>query len=694
MTVQQALDELAGRFGILAEFEDLAGQRQRIRRETQLALLRANGLQLDNDAMILAQLAELQQIESRRKYPREIIVTASRAAGLDLSPEAEWRLQLDGEQDIRLEGRTGPLFTLPPLPSGVHRLTVGSGADSETIRLIAAPQRAPLLEDVTGRSRIWGVNTALYGLHSARTAGIGDFADLTAAVAGTGAMGASFLGINPVHNIGWMEHDTISPYSPSHRGFLNTAHIAADRICGLERSGAARAVGEQLRQAFARSSARDFIDYQRHYQTHGGALSALYEIFLREADNSAKQEFDEYCREQGEPLQKFALFEALSERHGPDWRDWPRSLQTMGAGETAVPGPADESKRFHSWLQWVATSQLAAAQRQARGGGMALGLYLDLAVGPRRGAAETWCEQAIVAEGVSIGAPPDFLSPAGQKWDLAGFAPAKLAETGYQAFRDILAQTMRHCGVLRIDHVLGMNRSYWIPDDGSPGGYIRQPFQSLLAMVAIEAERAGTVIVGEDLGLVPDGFRETMRAHGLYSYSVLQYEKTADGAIAGPDQLRPASLACFGTHDTPTLKGFYHGHDIDWWQKLNWIDADGALQARANRQNEIAGICAWQQASGETDSDARSFDHLNICVHSALANSDVAMVSVQLDDVFGEMEAQNLPGTINEHPNWRRRCQIPVEAFDHNENLLKIAGLMHQGARNAPDVKRENSSDH
>ena len=694
MTAQEALDELAGRFGILPDFHDLAGQRQSIRPETQLALLRANGLQLDNDAMILAELAELQQIDSRRTYPREIIVTSGRDASLDLSPEADWRLQLEGEPEIRLEGRTGPQFTLPPLSSGVHRLTVGSGAASETIRLIAAPQHAPSLQDVTGRARIWGVNTALYGLHSARTAGIGDFGDLAGAAAATGAIGASFLGINPVHNIGWAEHDTISPYSPSHRGFLNTAHIATEQIRGLERSGTARAVSDELRQVSANNSASDLIDYRSHYQNHSAALWALYEIFVREADSGAKQEFDEFCREQGAPLQKFALFEALSVMHGPDWRHWPQALQTVAGGETHVPDTAEDSKRFHSWLQWVATGQLAAAQQLATNSGMALGLYLDLAVGPRRGGAETWCEHAIVAEGVSIGAPPDFLSPAGQKWDLAGFAPAKLAETGYQAFRDILAQTMRHCGVLRIDHVLGMNRSYWIPDDGSPGGYIRQPFQSLLAMVAIEAERAGTVVIGEDLGLVPDGFRETMKARGLYSYSVLQYEKTADGAIAGPDHLRPASLACFGTHDTPTLKGFFHGHDIDWWQKLNWIDADGALQARANRQDEIAGICAWRQASGDADSDERSFNHLNICVHSALANSDVAMVSVQLDDVLGEIEAQNLPGTINQHPNWRRRCKIPVEAFADNDNLLKIAKLMHQGARNAPDAKRENSSDH
>ncbi|CAN0459429.1 unnamed protein product, partial [Scytosiphon promiscuus] len=293
------------------------------------------------------------------------------------------------------------------------------------------------------------------------------------------------------------------------------------------------------------------------------------------------------------------------------------------------------AKRFQKWLQWIAVSQLSQAQDASSNNGMALGLYLDLAVGPRRGAAETWCETDTVADGVSIGAPPDFLSPAGQKWDLAGFAPRKLADTGYQALRDILAQTMRHCGVLRIDHVLGMNRSYWIPDDGSPGGYIKQPFESLLAVVAIEAERAETVVIGEDLGLVPDGFREAMRARGLYSYSVLQYEKNQDGQINRPDKLRPSSLACFGTHDTPTLKGYFEGRDIDWWQKLDWIDADGASDAKSQRQKEIAGLCDWESTSDSEAIDEGSFDHLNGCVHSALASSHIAMISVQLDDVLG-----------------------------------------------------------
>lgn len=683
MTADDALNELATLFGILPEFVDLGGQQQFTAKETKLALLRANGLQLDDGAMIQSALKDIRQARAARNYPIEVIVVAGERTRFALPENVEWGLRLEGTQEIAFEGRAGAEYRLPSLVSGIHTLFVGPDKAREQVRVIAAPRGAPSLETITGQSRIWGLNTALYGLHSSQTRGLGDFRDLAITAATLGSMGAGFLGINPVHSIGWAEHDTISPYSPSHRGFLNTAHIAADQIPGMQHSAAALTV---LQKAGDEGASGSVIDYQQHYRGHSNLLQELYKLFEPEAEASAKANFEMFCQQQGSALDRFASFEALSEIHGADWRDWPLEIQKADRSGAGVP---EIAKRFHKWLQWIAASQLSQAQDTSRNSGMALGLYLDLAVGPRRGAAETWCETDTVADGVSIGAPPDFLSPAGQKWDLAGFAPRKLADTGYQALRDILTQTMRHCGVLRIDHVLGMNRSYWIPDDGSPGGYIKQPFESLLAVVAIEAERAGTVVIGEDLGLVPDGFREAMRARGLHSYSVLQYEKNQAGQINRPDKLRPSSLACFGTHDTPTLKGYFEGRDIDWWQKLDWIDADGASDAKSQRQKEIAGLCDWKSTSGNETIDKGSFEHLNACVHSALASSHIAMISVQLDDVLGEAEAQNLPGTIDEHPNWRRRCKIPVEALETDESLLRIAKLMKDGARSAPGEQTE-----
>jgi 4-alpha-glucanotransferase len=271
---------------------------------------------------------------------------------------------------------------------------------------------------------------------------------------------------------------------------------------------------------------------------------------------------------------------------------------------------------------------------------------------------------------VSIGAPPDHLSPEGQNWNLAAFAPRKLRAQNYAPFRQILRSTMRNAGILRIDHVLGLNRSFWIPDDGNPGGYVRQPFAALIALIKIEAERAGTVVVGEDLGLVPDGFRAAMRRDGFLGYSVLQYEKDEHANFRDPSECDRQVLACFGTHDTPTLRGFAEGRDIDWWSRLGWIDDDKVLTTRAQRQNDV-GVLAKLAVS-----DAGAPDRLAGSVYSALARSPAALVSVQLDDVLGQVEAQNLPGTVDQHPNWRRKYDLPIHAIEGGTALQTYSGWM------------------
>lgn len=331
------------------------------------------------------------------------------------------------------------------------------------------------------------------------------------------------------------------------------------------------------------------------------------------------------------------------------------------------PHPSDERLEFHMWLQWVAETQLAQAQARGKAAGMPLGLYLDFAVGSRRDGAESWCEQAAVAQGVSIGAPPDQLNPEGQNWNLTAFAPRKLRAMRYRPLRRIIAQTIRHAGIIRIDHVLGLNRSYWIPDDGSPGGYIHQPFESLLAIIKIEAERFNCAVVGEDLGLVPDGFRDTMRDNGFYGYSVLQYEKDDHGGFGETDPVATQALSCFATHDTPTVKGYETGRDIDWWEKLDWIDAQAADVMRHDRRVEVDAF------RGDSDFQDR--------VHGHLAHSNATLVTVQLDDVFGVVEAQNLPGTIVQHPNWRRKYDVDLCKFSLDGRLTAVASLMRSAGR-------------
>lgn len=658
MSAPNDLDALAEAYGILPSFHDLSGAVQPTSPETKQALLRANGLALDNDAMIAEALAEFHATRYDRMHPPEKVVRSGEAFALPLSQETEWRLEREGELCVAMEGHDGAQIDMPALPSGVHTLTVMAGGRTESITVIAAPEACPSVEAVAGNPRVWGVNAALYGLRSARNRGLGDFEDLARSAEAFAAHGAGFLGINPVHSIGWSERDAISPYSPSHRGFLNTWHIATDRIPGT--------LGHRPDLSTDESG---WIQYQDFVRDHRDTLESLYASF----DLDTETEFSDFCDARGEPLAQFALYEVLSESHGPDWRTWP-------AGVAAQDAPP-ERIRFHKWLQWLADTQLAGAQSRARQGGMGLGLYLDLAVGARRGGAESWCERDSIAQGVSLGAPPDHLSPDGQNWQLAAYAPNKLARQNYAPLRRIITETMRHAGVLRIDHVLGMNRSYWIPDDGSPGGYIRQPFEALLAIVAIEAERAGAVVIGEDLGLVPEGFREALGARGLYGYSVLQYERGDQEVLRHPDTLRPDSLLCFGTHDTPTMKGFWSGRDIDWWRKLDWIDDAGAKAAHDRRERDRQTLSGQETPSSFVDVRDR--------VHRAMATSPVAMVSVQLDDLCDHVEAQNLPGTINEHPNWRRRYAVAVERFGSELDLGALGETMMQGGRNTPPDRIE-----
>lgn len=676
---EDALNALARRFGVLEEFRDLSGVIRPTGRDTKLALLRANGLHLDTDVMILETLSALTAADTARRYPREVIVESGKPKAIGFGAGAEWRMELEGGAGSAPAGRDPDGIRLPSLASGVHSLFVEAADGTEEITVIAAPESVPMLADVTGRDRLWGLNVALYGLQSERNLGVGDFADLAQAAKIFGSVGAGFLGINPVHALGWADHDVISPYSPSHRGFLNAMYIAPDRILGTSMPESIKSIVRREGADIADLRASEAVGYGRYNERQRRLLAAAFGEFDARSDAAERSMFDKFRSERGGALAKFALFEAISELHGPDWRVWPEELKDAnGSDAQALNKQLSDKIRFHAWMQWIADRQLGAAQNQAQASGMALGLYLDLAVGSRRGGAETWCETETVAQDVSIGAPPDHLSPAGQKWNLAAFSPEKLFKNKYKAFRNTIAESMRYAGVLRIDHVLGLNRSFWIPDDGSPGGYIRQPFEALLAIVAIEAERANTVVIGEDLGLVPDGFREALATRGLYSYSVLQYEKNDRGHFRDPATLRPQSLACFGTHDTPTLKGFWKGRDIDWWRKLGWVDDERAAQLKQGREHEKADLMAQgsMQAPQET-----AFGGVSSHIHGLLAQSPAAMVSVQLDDVLGHCEAQNLPGTIDEHPNWRRRCILPLESIEGDARFSRLGRQMEQNGR-------------
>lgn len=673
MTPDAALKALADRVGIFPEYRDLSDTVRPTSPETQRALLRANGLAVETASEVRETLSKSDAEDAARLMPPECVVPSRASHVLDVPAGAEWTVVLEsGEQAAA--GRSTGQVRMPPLPSGVHELQLKSGALAQTVLLIAAPPRLPGLETL-GVSKAWGVVGTIYGLRSERDFGLGDYSDLGDISSVLGHSGAAFYGINPVHALGWNYSDTVSPYSPSHRAFLNAGHLAPDLLaeqCGCLSMAAVVAEASGPVEALRGS---EVVDYAGHDALLRHLLERLFTLFETDAPNPVKEAFQTFCSAEGQSLSDFALFEALSETLGPDWRSWPDGAQDVARQEP----PPLRRLAFHKWLQWLSDRQLDAAQQKAIQAGMPLGLYLDLAVGARLGGAESWCEQGSIADGVSIGAPPDHLSPAGQNWNLTAYAPRKLAQKRYAPFRHMVARIMRHCGLLRIDHALGLTRSYWIPDDGSPGGYIRQPFEIFAALIAIEAERANTLVVGEDLGLVPDGLREQLDDLGFYGYSVLQFEKT-DGVPNDPASLRPRSLACFGTHDTPTLRGFYEGVDIDWWARLGWIAPEEKPGKLAERARDVDAFTAVAPPAYRDTSAAEGFRD---AMHATLAHSPAALVAVQLDDVLGERQAQNIPSTTTEHPNWLRRSPLSIKDIESVDGLKDLRAIMQDGGRPA-----------
>jgi 4-alpha-glucanotransferase len=646
MTQDQALATLAERAGIVSEFRDMQGKTRVTTPDTQRALLTANGIECGSETQVRDSLKAIE----RAPETQDILVESNQAATIKTPVSGGWAVHDDETGCLVADGSADGAVTLPPLPSGIYVLSQSQNVRKQTI--LVTPKRLSGLGD----DRLTGLTLALYSVRSDRNTGRGDFRDLSELTQIAGQAKLGFLGINPVHNMGFADTQSFSPYSPSHRGFLNTDYIALDHIPGLETSRKAAVILAGNDDEFARLRASDSVLYQPHKMAHRAALERLYHVFADDAPAPITAQFQSFVNAGGSPLEIFASYEAKSEILGPDWRTW---------GATDETATDQNRVAFHKWLQWVADCQLGQAQTHAKTAGMSLGLYLDLAVGPRRDGAESWCEQDSIAHGVSVGAPPDHLSPEGQNWNLAAFAPRKLQSAQYGPLRRILAQTMRHAGVIRIDHVLGLARSFWIPDNGAPGTYIKQPLESLLAVIKIEAERHGTVVIGEDLGLVPDGFRKTLRQHGIYGYSVLQYEKDKSGAFRDPATAPKQVLSCFATHDTPTVKGFETGRDIDWWAKLDWVTGPAAKKAKTARGKDVKALRKFSKQSSFSAS-----------LYDTLARSPSAMVAAQLDDVLGQVEAQNLPGTIDQHPNWRRKYDTPLDELSTHPALMEFIDIM------------------
>ena len=565
-----------------------------------------------------------------------------------------------------------------------------------------------------GQQRMFGPAVQLYALRSRRNWGIGDFTDLSTLIELAAARGADLVGVNPLHALFPTAPEAASPYSPSNRRMLNVLYVDVEAVAELVECEAARArVGASaFREQLARLRSAPLVDYAGVASLKLDVLGMLYRRFRDHhlARGTARaQAFRAFQASGGDDLAKHAAFEALHEtlcaanpRATP--ASWPASLRDPGSPEVAAFTDAHrERTEFFEYLQWQAQAQLAAVAARARATGMAVGLYRDLAVGVNSAGSEAWQDAPLFAHATHVGAPPDEFNQKGQDWGLPPWIPQRLAQAHFDSWTAVLRANMRFAGALRIDHVMGLARLFWVPAGASPdaGAYVRYPFDDLLAILAHESRRAKCLIVGEDLGTVPDTVRDAMARLGILSYRVLLFERRSDDSFAPPIDYPVDALATFSTHDLPTLRGFLEQTDLRARDALGLFPTPQlrehlyalrrADHARLRAALRDAGLL--EESATADGTPAPQFDDALVrAVHAYLARTPSRLMTFQLEDVFGAGEQVNLPTTTEDrYPNWRRKLPLDLERYASDGRFDAVCAAIRaegRGRRTATQATR------
>ncbi len=684
MTADVAVERLAALVGIPSGYRDAFGK------PVEVGLGRRRGI-LDHLGFPSATEAEAEDSILRARtlrgmlLPSTVAAEAGRPVEIALSAgsgdEAVWRVTDEagrsrgGRAAVRHDGGRAAM-TLPALAAGYHALDLAVGGVEARATVVAAPARcwepAWMRED----ARAWGLAAQIYAFRSATNLGIGSYGDVKEAVMGAAPLGAAFLGLSPVHALFSADRTKVSPYSPSSRLFLETIHIDPTAVRGFAGSRAARLLSEKAGRIGAlRETA--LVDHEGVWAELSPVLEALW-LERRDAFASGLGAFR---RNQGNPLDAHATFEALSERfrhEGRSWLgEWPEPYRDCASAEVrAFVREKADRVGYHAWLQQVADEQLAAAAAAARTGGMSVGLYRDLAVGSDRGGSELWSAPDRFGRTLSIGAPPDLLAPQGQDWGLPPLNPLILEANGLAAFRALVQANMRHAGAIRIDHAFQLQRLYVIPvgEGGGAGAYVDYPFAAMLAVLRLESHRAEALVIAEDLGTGPEGFSDAVMASGVLSYRVLAFERQPDGAFKPPSAYPRAAMTVVTTHDLPTFTGWWRGLDTDLRQSLGIYDPEQGDRERAERVVERARLTEALAAEGLAGPpDAPPLE----AATRFLARTPSALNAIQYEDVLGSLNQPNMPGTTEGHPNWRRKLEAELATIDAPGGpLAKIAAAV------------------
>ncbi|MBA2484981.1 MAG: 4-alpha-glucanotransferase, partial [Nitrospira sp.] len=626
-------------------------------------------------------------------------------AGPQLVPQEE--RDLAGCRAVRFQ-----LPLVPDLPLGYYDLSVvtkGSNADTRgSLRIVVAPPHCYLPDGMGQGTGVWGLAVQLYSLRSQTNWGVGDFTDLSRLVEWAGTeLGAGIIGLNPLHALKNSRPHHLSPYSPTSRLFLNELYIDLDRLPEYLTSPDAQRVRDspEFKQELEKARRADFVDSESVVRVKRTMLDCAYRQFLKDNYSGIEPSLkptsargwllERFMRDEGDSLERFALFQVLEEERrlvesSPKlWPEWPEHYRSPGSPALREFVKRHRKRvRFFQYIQWVAADQLRDAKARAAQVQMTIGLYPDLALGSDRNGAEAWMLQDVLALGADCGAPPDAFAPQGQNWGFAPFHPLRLKATGYRSFIELVRKTLRQGGAVRIDHVMMLFRLFWVPRGltAAAGAYVQYPAEDLLRLLALESTRTQTLVIGEDLGTVPDYVREQLARYKILSYRVFYFERNWNtGAFNLPSAYPDQSLAVVTTHDLPTLSGYWTGEDIRLRASLGmYPNEETRRQVLEERTRDKGHMLAALQgaglwASGLSDQLEQvpvMTPELCRAIHVYLATSRAWIVMANLDDLIGEVTQMNLPGTLDAYPNWSRKLSLSLEELQRDERVQVLAAAV------------------
>lgn len=724
--VPEDLVALATAHGVATTYVDAHDQPYTVPASTVRAVLSALGVPAEDDDAVRASRRLAEEAPWRRILPPTVVSRFGEDGPVPLTVPEEGAVEArlvtaDGaERPLTLEDGAplGPARTLDGirlhrrhmrlpdgLPRGAHRITVKAGAETAEAHLLVVPARCPVPQDL----RAWGWQAQLYALRSADSWGMGDLHDLRRLLTDSGAdHGAGLVLLNPLHAVMPVLPQEPSPYYPASRRFVNPLYLRVEDCDGYAQLAAEdRARIEALAAEARRHNRDDRVDRDAVFRWKREAFELLAAQPLPPAREAA---FAAYQEAEGQGLEDFATACALAERYGGSFHHWPTPLRNPRSDAlTSARRDLVDRIHVHRWLQWQCDRQLCAAQSAAREAGMPVGLVADLAVGVDPGGADAWALQADIALGVTVGAPPDAFNQQGQDWRVPPLRPDRLSETGFAPFRDLVRSQLRRVGGLRIDHVMGLFRLFWIPEGVPPtkGTYVRYPADALLGILALEAEAAQAIIVGEDLGTVERGVPETLRSNGVLGSRVMWFERGQRDDRGGRDSESPPrlrareypelALTSVTTHDLPTAAGFLAGEATRVRAALGQLVLDPETE-QARAAEERASLVRLLIEEGVlTEADAAHPAAVVEAMHAFVARTPSLLVTAGLGDAVGDLRQPNLPGTVDEYPNWCLPVAQPiggppgpnellppsrpllVEDLLTNPRVLRLAALLRAG---------------